>query len=242
MPTMTPVTSLKASGRNHVVSGISGRDLLGEVWRGKSMTRSLMNSRLKIEPWLSGTTIDFGGGGTPSYLEILKVTGMFVNMDRIEEARPTVVGDLESYYPVASNAADNVILFNTLEHVYRYQHVVDEMCRVLRPNGKALVYVPFIFPIHTHQTEAFLVDDFFRYSARSLDRIFRDAGFSRISIEPLGGLFIVICEFIGFALRYQILQFLAQALCIGVQRLVERLRPNTSAQRYPLGYFIVAQK
>jgi SAM-dependent methyltransferase len=83
------------------------------------------------------------------------VLGTFINVDRIAEARPSVVADLERPFPIASDVADNVILFNTLEHVFRYQHVVGEMCRVLRPGGKALVYVPFIFPIHTHATNAF---------------------------------------------------------------------------------------
>ena len=96
--------------------------------------------------------------------------GTFINVDRIAEARPSVVGDLERPFPIASDVADNVILFNTLEHVFRYQHVVSEMCRRrCRPGGKALVYVPFIFPIHTHATNAFVVDDYFRYSRSSLN-------------------------------------------------------------------------
>ena len=216
--------------------------ILKEAWRGKSITRLLLNSRLRTEPALTGTTIDFGGGGTPSYLEILKIAGKFVNMDRIEKMRPTVVGDLESTYPFASDVADNVILFNTLEHVYRHQHVVNEMCRVLRAGGKALVYVPFIFAMHNHQTEAFMIDDFFRYTATSLNRIFREAGFSQVTVEPQGGLFLVIGEFIGFALRYPVLRFLPYAFCLAAQLLIERIRPNTSAERYPLGYLVVAHK
>ena len=110
------------------------------------MTRSLLNCRLESEFDLAGLTLDLGGGGTPSYLQILRVLGTFINFDRIAEARPSVVADLERLFPIASDVADNVILFNTLEHIFRYQHVVSEMYRVLRPGGKALVYVPFIFP------------------------------------------------------------------------------------------------
>ena len=206
------------------------------------MTRSLLNSRLKRESDLAGLTLDLGGGGTPSYLQILTVLGTFINVDRIAEARPSVVADLERPFPIASDVADNVILFNTLEHVFRYQHVVSEMCRVLRPGGKALVYVPFIFPIHTHATNAFTVEDYFRYSRSSLNRIFHEAGFSSAQVEPLGGLCLVIGEFVGFGLRYRIPRFFVFAFCLVAQSLIAWLRPNTSAERYPLGYFVVGRK
>ncbi len=139
------------------------RLLLKWIWRGKMLTRSLLNSRLESEPPLIGRVIDLGGGGSPSYKDLLKVQGAFLNMDRIEEARPTVVGNLETTYPFFTSCADVTILFNTLEHVFDYQHVTNEMCRILKPGGRALVYVPFIFPMHIHQTEKFLVDDYFRY-------------------------------------------------------------------------------
>ena len=113
---------------------------------------------------------------------------------------------------------------------------------MLKPNGKALIYVPFIFPIHTHQTDAFLVDDFFRYSASSLRRIFGDAGFSDVRVEPLGGLMLVIGEFLCFGLRFRFLKFVTQATCVGLQRLIERLKPIASAEKFPLGYFIIARK
>ena len=118
------------------MSSFSFKSMLKEFWAGKSMTRSLLNCRLKNESDLAGLTLDLGGGGTPSYLQILRVLGTFINFDRIAEARPSVVADLERPFPIASDVADNVILFNTLEHIFRYQHVVSEMYRVLRPGGK----------------------------------------------------------------------------------------------------------
>jgi SAM-dependent methyltransferase len=224
------------------MSSFSFKSMLKEFWAGKSMTRSLLNCRLKNESDLAGLTLDLGGGGTPSYLQILRVLGTFINFDRIAEARPSVVADLERPFPIASDVADNVILFNTLEHIFRYQHVVSEMYRVLRPGGKALVYVPFIFPIHTHATNAFVVDDYFRYSRSSLNRIFQEAGFSSAQVEPLGGLSLVIGEFVGFGVRFRMPRFVVFACCLATQSLIARLRPNTAAERYPLGYFVVGRK
>jgi len=218
------------------------RSLLKWVWQGKTLTRAMLNERLATESELLGVTVDLGGGGEPTYKKLLKISGRFINMDRIAEARPTVVGDLESTYPFASNCADTAILFNTLEHVYDHQHVVNEMQRVLKPGGRALVFVPFLFPVHVHQTEKFFVDDYYRYTKSALDKMFVKAGFTRIDIEPMGGGFLAVAEFLGVLVSYRLLRFPIYLSCIGLEGLYRRLKPGVSQQRYPLAYFIVARK
>lgn len=202
----------------------------------------MLNCRLETEPPLTGIVLDLGGGGEPSYKSVLAIHGHFVNMDCIKEARPTVVGNLEFTYPFATECVDATILFNTLEHVYGYQHVVDEMYRVLKPGGKALVYVPFIFPVHTHQTDTYLVDDYFRYSRSSLTRMFVHAGFSKIEIEPMGGVFLVVAEFLGFVLPHVLFRLPVYAGFMFLEILYTLIRSGISAQRYPLAYFVVARK
>ncbi|MDP1927110.1 MAG: methyltransferase domain-containing protein [Thiobacillus sp.] len=221
---------------------LSFRSLLKWIWQGKTLTRAMLNTRLAAEPELTGLVLDLGGGGEPTYKRLLKISGYFVNMDRIEEAMPTVVGDLESTYPFATDCADTAILFNTLEHVYDHQHVVSEMYRVLKPGGRALVYVPFIFPVHVHQTEKFLVDDYYRYTRSALDKMFTKAGFTKTDIEPMGGLFLAVAEFLGILVTWRLLRFPVFLFCMLLERLYGSLRPGVSAQRYPLAYFVVARK
>lgn len=216
--------------------------LLKWIWQGKTLTRAILNTRLAMEPELTGLVLDLGGGGEPTYKRLLTITGDFVNMDRIAEAMPTVVGDLESTYPFATGCADTVILFNTLEHVYDHQHVVNEMHRVLKSGGRALVYVPFIFPVHMHQTEKFLVDDYFRYTASALNKIFAKAGFTKIEIEPMGGLFLAVAEFLGILISWRLLRFPVFLSCMLLESLYGRLKPGVSPKRYPLAYFVVAGK
>lgn len=217
-------------------------NLLKWLIRGKTLTRAMLNVRVSMLAPLNGVTLDLGGGGAPSYKKLLKINGTFINMDAIAEARPTVVGDLESTHPFPDEYADNIILFNTLEHVYGYQHVVSEMFRVLKSDGKALVYVPFIFPVHTHQTENFLVDDYFRYTGSALNKIFCTAGFSSVVVTTQGGLFMVVAEFLGFAAKFRILRLIVSACCLSLEQIYRYVRPGVSAERYPLAYFVVATK
>lgn len=216
--------------------------LLKWVWRGKTLTRAMLNTRLSSISPLCGIALDLGGGGIPSYKGLMAINGVFVNMDAIVEARPTVVGDLEATYPFKSESADTTVLFNTLEHVFGYQHVVSEMCRVLKKGGRALVYTPFIFPVHTHQTEKFLVNDYFRYTESTLKKIFTTAGFSKVELQPQGGLFIVVAEFLGFAIKFRPVRLMVAASCLLLEQIYRSLRPGVSAERYPLAYFVVATK
>jgi len=216
--------------------------LLKWILRGKTLTRAMLNSRISsLEP-LNGVTLDLGGGGIPSYKGLMQINGDFINMDAIAEACPTVVGDLEKTHPFVDDYADTIILFNTLEHVFGYQHVVSEMRRVLKKGGRALVYTPFIFPVHTHQTENFLVNDYFRYTENTLKKIFCTAGFSKIEIFPQGGLFIVVAEFLGFAVKFRPLRLILAVVCLLLEKIYRVLRPGVSAERYPLAYFVIATK
>ena len=201
-----------------------------------------LHHRLHKVPPMNGITVDLGGGGRPTYLDILKINGSFFNLDRVEEAKPSLVGDLEQPFPLATESINNTILFSTLEHIFGYQHVVDEMARILKTGGSAVVCVPFIFPFHTHETEAFLINDYFRYSASALDRIFRSAGFKDVIVEPMGGVGLVIAEFMGYIVRFRFLRFLLAIFGLTLQATIETFRPNTSATRYPLAYFVTAVK
>lgn len=213
--------------------------ILRGVWRGKTLTRASFNRRLSQEPELNGVTIDLGGGGKPSYLPILKINGRFINVDRIKEARPTIVGDIEKDYPIADRSIDNALLFNTLEHVYSHQHVINEMHRILRPGGRAIIYVPFLFPIHTHQTEQFKVNDYFRYSESTLVRIFERAGFKSIKIEPMGGAFLVLAEYLSMMLPISIFRIFVSSAALLLQKL-ERIRPVIAPAKFPLAYYVTA--
>lgn len=209
--------------------------------KGKSLSRSILNITTSRLPTLKGITLDLGGGGSPTYKSTLRIEGEFINMDAVQEANPTVVGNLEDQLPFENNYADTALLFNTLEHIYDYQHVVNEMYRVLKKDGKALIFVPFIFPFHTYQTEKFLINDYFRYTSSGLEKILTTSGFKDIKIEPLGGLFIIVAEFLGYAVKFNLLKSLIYVICSLIEKLYSALKTK-SAEKYPLAYFVTAIK
>lgn len=218
------------------------RDVVKWVRQGKSVVRSLMNAWLKRLPPLRGRVLDLGGGGQPSYLQVLRLEGAhFLNMDMLLEAQPSFAGTLERDLPVAGGTIDTVLLFNTLEHVYDFRRVAAEMHRVLKPGGTGLIFVPFMFNYHTHQGASFYIDDYFRYTKSALVRIFADAGFQDVRTTALGGYGLVLADLLNLAIPFMALRAVNTWLLGFLQGLAARRR-RFLVEHYPLAYMVELRK
>jgi SAM-dependent methyltransferase len=62
-------------------------------------------------------------------------------------ARPHVFADA-SQLPLPDASMDTVILLEVMEHLRRPQDALGEIARVLRPQGRVLLSMPFLYPLH----------------------------------------------------------------------------------------------
>lgn len=92
------------------------------------------------------------------------------------------VADLTAV-PFAASTFEAAINIVTLEHVRDPARVLAELCRVLKPGGRLLLIVPHEW--EEHQTP----HDYFRYTRYGVAHLLREAGFTDIAIEPVGGYF-----------------------------------------------------
>jgi SAM-dependent methyltransferase len=60
---------------------------------------------------------------------------------------PQVFGDGQAL-PIRANSIDTVLLLDVLEHLPTPEACVKEVQRVLRPGGKFILQVPFLYPLH----------------------------------------------------------------------------------------------
>lgn len=83
--------------------------------------------------------------------------------------------------PVASGCADVVLCTQVLEHVLDPGSSVAEMARVLKPGGVCV--------LTTHGTWFYHPDpeDYWRWTPAGLVSLISRSGFSRVSVEPVGG-------------------------------------------------------
>lgn len=122
------------------------RELWKECLLGKSLYRALHNCSLK-GVCLKGRSIDLGSkNGTSSYYRYIKVDDV-TYVDYYEGGENVVRLDLEKELPIDSETYDNVIMFNTLEHIQNYQLLVAETARILRSGGGTLWRCSILIPL-----------------------------------------------------------------------------------------------
>lgn len=124
---------------------------------------------------------DIGGGAAPADKKSFR---KYVLVDVDQSYKPDIIADIQKL-PFDSNSIPGIICLSVLEHVENPFLATDEMYRVLRPGGLALVSVPFIWPYHANEH----YKDYWRFSEDALRLLFKK--FSKIEIIKEGGYFSV---------------------------------------------------
>jgi SAM-dependent methyltransferase len=88
-----------------------------------------------------------------------------------------IVCDLTQVNPFREECFDAVVLMNVLEHVFDTRAFLDELAKILKPEGKLLVAIPFLLKEHQ---EPF---DFVRFTQFSLRRWGEECGLVVESLE-----------------------------------------------------------
>jgi SAM-dependent methyltransferase len=114
----------------------------------------------------------------------------FYSVNINSDAAPHVYGDAH-FLPIASNTIDCVLCCEVLEHVKDPRKCCDEIWRVLKPGGIALISTPFLFPIHADP------EDYQRFTPSGLKVLLRN--FTSIRITSMGGSLGTLGELIVLA-------------------------------------------
>jgi SAM-dependent methyltransferase len=92
-------------------------------------------------------------------------------------ARPDLFADA-AYLPVADSSADTVVILEVLEHLRFPGDALREIARVLRPGGRLLLTMPFLYPVHDAP------HDYQRYTVHGLIREMENAGLDVENVQP----------------------------------------------------------
>lgn len=150
--------------------------------------------------------------------------------------------DLGKGLPFKDQQFDTIILSDVLEHIPEPAHLWREMARVLSVDGKIIMNVPFYYWLHEQPY------DYFRYTEFALRRFVERSGLKLIRLDPIGGAPEILADM--FAKNFWHLPIVGRSLTIFTQfvalcfiktRLGSKVSAATS-RRFPLGYFLVAEK
>jgi SAM-dependent methyltransferase len=96
--------------------------------------------------------------------------------------------------PVGDESFDSAICTAVLEHLEEPEQALRECFRILKPGGKAIYSVPFIWHLHEEPR------DFYRFSKYGLEYLFKKVGFEVIEIKSLSGFWVTFGQLLVYNL------------------------------------------
>jgi SAM-dependent methyltransferase len=193
-----------------------------------------------------GRLLDMGCGHVPFYATYRDLVAENVCIDWANtlHVNPFLdhVLDLSGPLPFEAESFDTILLTDVLEHIAEPQEVMREIARLMRPGGRLILGVPFLYRIHEEP------HDYFRYTEFALRRFCEGNGLTIIELEPYGGLPEVFVD-----LSFKSLDLLPsplRALLRPVPALLTlisrtalcRKFSRASSASFPQGYVLVAGK
>lgn len=204
------------------------------AFSGYTLLRSLEYERLRGAV-LSGRTLDIGGGSRFTYLDLFKVEGEVETINISDKVGATWLADLNQPLKFESGSFDTVISLNTLEHIREDQQLLGEMVRVLKPGGRMIFTVPFLYRVHGSP------HDYHRHTSQWWQAALESLGLEddSFSIEPLvwGRLSAGLAQFPWF--RAGIFGGTLKKIVL-LAELVAKQAANRG--EYALGYHVTARK
>ncbi len=157
--------------------------LLGVFVNPFYLARDGLSRAIKaFAPEISGKLLDVGCGTMP-YRNLFDSVNEYVGL---EISRDGFLGEKNGKYyydgihfPFDDNTFDGILCNQVLEHVFNPDDFLQEMKRVLRPQGKILLTVPFVWDEHEQPY------DYARYSTFGLKALLEKQGFKWIKHQKI---------------------------------------------------------
>jgi len=159
--------------------------------------RGLYRNIKKLGHHITGKTLDVGCGIKP--YENLFQSSEYIGLDIDQEGHDHSNSKIDVFYdgktmPFKDGEFDNIVTFQVFEHVFNPNEFLKEINRVIKPGGKLLLAVPFVWDEHEQPY------DYARYSSFGLTHVLNQNGFEIIeikkSVNNLGVIFQLINAYI----------------------------------------------
>ena len=161
----------------------------------------LYKSILSFAPGVEGNVLDFGCGSKP-YESIFTNATSYVGVDIEVSGHVHQNSKVDIFYdgkklPFPDDHFDAVVSFEVFEHVFNLEEVLREIRRVLKPDGKLLVTMPFAW--HEHEAPY----DFARYTSYGIRHVLQNGGFEVLEVKKTTTSVLAICQmFIAYLAEY----------------------------------------
>lgn len=156
----------------------------------------LYNGIMSKASEMTGKLLDIGCGNKP-YEDLFTNISSYSGLEITSTIHKSTKADFfydGTVFPFENESFDSILLNQVFEHVFNPDEFLKEVFRILKPGGKLLISVPFVWDEHEQPY------DYARYSSFGLKSIFLKSGFevvSSVKTSPnFGAIFQIInCYF-----------------------------------------------
>ncbi len=148
-----------------------------------------------LKEFAKGKLLDLGCGNAPLYGTyspfVDSVTLADWGNSLHKNRHLDVECDITKKLPFKNNSFDTLILSDVLEHIPNPNYLMSEINRILKPNGKVLMNVPFFYWLHETP------HDYYRYTEFMLQKMAEDQDMHIIKLEALAGGWAVLLDLVS---------------------------------------------
>jgi len=142
--------------------------------------RGLYKGIVMNKEYMKGRLLDFGCGKKP-YKELFNVQE-YIGLDIEKSGHSHKDEQIDIFYdgktiPFEKDYFTSIFSSEVFEHIFNLEQILEELYRVLKPDGYMLITVPFVWEEHE------IPFDFARYTSFGIEHLLRRAGFEIVATE-----------------------------------------------------------
>lgn len=195
-----------------------------------------------LKTHVHGDLLDLGCGAVPLYACYKTRAASITCVDWPSSAHGSshidTPCDLNEPLPMPSRQFDTVIMTDVLEHLRKPGNCLQEVGRILRPGGKLIGSIPFMYWLHEEP------HDHGRYTEHGLRALFQEAGLRTLHLAPYGAGPDVVFDLLGKLLVGWHWRW-GPKIAAGIQRIGLWMASNGQHslkwRKMPLGYTFVLE-
>jgi SAM-dependent methyltransferase len=190
-----------------------------------------------------GVVLDIGGRDRGAFKKPKDVVKKWISADINPDHAPDVVLDVANMAVVQAGSIDVVNAIELFEHVDRIEAGIGECRRVLKPGGRFILAVPFLYPVHADPY------DYQRWTETRWRQVLTGAGFEVEELVVTGRFFSVWADMAKMFITsrsslvrkvlYVLYPFLDLLVLLDGTRFVQQ---NKVLSSFHGGYFIICRK
>ena len=190
-----------------------------------------------------GVVLDIGGRDRGSFKKPKDKVEKWIFADIEAKHNPDIVLDVSEMSQIEDGSIDVLSAMELFEHVAKVNNAIAECYRVLKQNGKIIISVPFLYPVHADPS------DFQRWTLFKWEKELNSAGFVIVKKEIMGRFFSVLNGMQKVLARslpkgFKYIAYLLFPFFNALEKLdnTNWVKKHPRLGNYHGGYFIIAKK